>query len=40
MNEILEWINDEKKKDGMYCLRILFMNVYGMEMRRRDGKER
>ena len=32
MNEILEWGNDSKKRDGMKCLKILFMNVYGMEM--------
>ena len=34
VNEILEWRNDEKKRDGMHCLKILFMNVCGMEMKR------
>ena len=33
VNEIMEWRKDEKKRDGMSCLRILFMNVYGMEMK-------
>ena len=33
MNEIVEWRNDEKKRYGMRCLEILFMNVYGMEMK-------
>ena len=32
MNEILEWRDDEKKKDGIGCLETLFMNVYGMEL--------
>ena len=31
MNEIVEWRNDEKKRDEMECLKILFMNVYGIE---------
>ena len=38
MNEILEWRDDEKKKDGMYCLKILFLNVYWMEMKRESGR--
>ena len=39
MNEILEWRNDSKKKDGMKCLRIMFMNVYGMEMKQEMNEE-
>ena len=39
MNEILEWRNDEKKRDGMGCLKILlFMKVYGMQMKGEDQK--
>ena len=33
VNDIMEGRNDEKKRDGMKCLNILFMNIYGMEMK-------
>ena len=34
MKRIVEWTSEEKKRDGMNCLKILYLNVYGMEMRR------
>ena len=37
-SQILEWTSEEKKRDGMECLKILFMTVYGMEMKREDWK--
>ena len=30
----MEWRNDKKKRDGMKCLNLLFMNVCGMERKR------
>ena len=43
VKEIVKWRNYEKKRDGLECLRILFMNVYGMEIKREldelDGDE-
>ena len=36
VNEIVEWRNGKKKRDGMDCLKILFKNVYGMEMKEED----
>ena len=35
VNEIVEWRNDEKKGDGMNCLKILYLNIYGIEMKTR-----
>ena len=35
VNEIMEWRNNENKGSGMNCLRILYLNVYGMEMKRK-----
>ena len=35
VKEILEWRNDEKKRDEMEFLKILFKNVYGMEIKRK-----
>ena len=34
VNEIVEWRDDEKKRNGMKCLKILFMSVWGMEIKR------
>ena len=33
VNRLQEWTSEEKKRDGMECLKILFMNVYGLEMK-------
>ena len=38
MERILEWTKDKMKRDGMNCLKILFLNVCGMEMKREDHK--
>ena len=34
LNRILEWASEEKKKDGMECLKILYLYVHGTGRRR------
>ena len=36
MNDLLEWRNEEERREGIECLKILNLIVYGMEMKQTD----
>ena len=36
LNRILEWTSEGKKRDGMNCLKMLYLSVFGMEMKQQE----